>query len=42
VLAGILLRVGFEIIDWSFLRLDPRLSLLTAGLLMLGWLLREP
>ncbi len=39
VLAGILLRVGFEIIDWSFLRRAPRLSLRTTGLMWLVLLL---
>jgi SulP family sulfate permease len=35
VLAGILLHVGLEIIDWNFLRRAPRLSLRATGLMWL-------
>ena len=39
VLAGILLKVGLEIIDWSFMARAPLLSLLSTGLMWLVLLL---
>jgi sulfate permease, SulP family len=39
VLAGILLKVGLEIIDWSFIARAPMLSLRTTGLMWLVLLL---
>jgi SulP family sulfate permease len=39
VLAGILLKVGLDIIDWSFLLRAPRLSMRTTGLMWLVLLL---